>query len=653
MSSAPDTTHRDPALDAANQHQHAHLHHSPNAVHEGNDVPSYTIGTTKEHSTIPGPSPQDHGIQHHDQGYDDKKHDYRVDVEQGKVSAVTPTTSLEGSPEDSERKSTFYRKYRVYIHIAIWLLVTAWYVAGVVLHHDDKNWVIPMLLYIAITVRIVTLYIPITVVTKPMRWTWKNTGSRINQAIPEKFRLPIGAAVSISVILVGTFVSAESQDNTRENRAISLFGMLVLIFSLYITSKNRKAINWHTVISGYLIQYIVALFVLRTGVGYDIFAFISSLARSLLGFAGDGVAFLTAASVNKLGWFLVGVLPAIIFFVALVQMMYYWGILQWFIGKFAVFFFWSMRISGAESVVAAATPFIGQGESAMLIKPFVPHHTQCELHQVMTSGFATIAGSVLVAYIGLGINPQALISSCVMSIPASLAASKLRFPEEEESLTAGTIVIPDDDEHKAANTLHAFANGAWLGLKIAGMILCTLLCIIAFVALLNGILTWLGRYINLTGDYDLTIELVLGYICYPIAFLLGVPRGPDLLRVGRLIGIKVVTVSCHSLTCSIAVADTSLERVRRIYCSPAGPFLCRPLTPFPSHRHLFSLWLRQHRLPRDTNRCNISNSACSIWRCVPSRCQCPHHGCFVNIKFRKYRGVGYSGPSEFLIVSSV
>lgn len=144
-------------------------------------------------------------------------------------------------------------------------------------------------------------------------------------------------------------------------------------------------------------------------------------------------------------------------------------------------------------------------------------------------------------YSGMGINPQALISSCVMSIPASLAISKLRYPEEEETLTAGRVVIPDDEEHKAANALHAFANGAWLGLKIAGMIVTTLLCIIALLNLVDGLLTWWGRYINLDGEYDLTLELVLGYICYPIAFLLGVSReGDDLLLVGRLIGIKVI-----------------------------------------------------------------------------------------------------------------
>ncbi|KXT18425.1 hypothetical protein AC579_8154 [Pseudocercospora musae] len=567
--------HRDPALDPAHQHQHGHLHHSEHAVHAADHVPSYTLDTTNEPSVIPDPSPQDHIHTHAHPGaghldhtatkefenksndYGEKQH-YSIDVEQGKASPISDSAV---SPREEKPSRGIYRKYRPIWHAALWLLITAWWVAGLALHHADMNWLVPFLLWLAFTIRFVTFYVPISYVTRPMHFAWNNTGVRVNNMIPEKFRLYVGAAVTVAVILVGTFVSAESADNTRENRAVSLFGMLVLIFALWATSRNRKAINWHTVISGFLIQYIVALFVLRTQAGYDIFNFISGLARDLLGFAGDGVAFLTTQEiVDTIHWFLLSVLPAIIFFVSIVQLLYYVGLLQWFIGKFAVFFFWAMRVSGAEAVVAAASPFIGQGESAMLIKPFVPHLTMCELHQVMTSGFATIAGSVLVAYIGMGINPQALISSCVMSIPASLAASKLRYPEEEESLTAGKVVIPDDDDHKAANALHAFANGAWLGLKIAGMILTTLLCIIAFVALINGILTWIGHYINLTGDYDLTIELVLGYICYPIAFLLGVPRGPDLIKVARLIGIKVVTnefVAYNALTTDASYATLS------------------------------------------------------------------------------------------------
>jgi concentrative nucleoside transporter, CNT family len=403
------------------------------------------------------------------------------------------------------------------------------------------GWVVPFLLWLAISLRLFFFHVPITIVTKPMHRIWNNTGVRFAAMIPEKFRIPLSAFVVIAVILIGSFVSEEARDNTRANRAVSLFGLAVLITVLYATSRSRKHIQWHTVIVGLLVQFIIALFVLRTRAGYDIFRFISGLARDLLGFANQGTSFLTAPTVPKLGWFLITVVPAIIFFVALVQLLYYIGFLQWFIGKFAVFFFWSMRVSGAEAVVAAASPFIGQGESAMLIRPFVAHLTAAELHQVMCSGFATIAGSVLVAYIGLGVNPQALISSCVMSIPASLAISKLRYPETEETLTAGRVVIPDDDEHRAANSLHAFASGAWLGLKIAGMIVATILCVISLLGLADGLLTWWGKYLNIDSP-PLTIQLVVGYICYPIAFLLGVPRNGDLFKVAQLIGIKLIAV---------------------------------------------------------------------------------------------------------------
>lgn len=197
-----------------------------------------------------------------------------------------------------------------------------------------------------------------------------------------------------------------------------------------------------------------------------------------------------------------------------------------------------MQASGAESVVAAASPFIGQGESAMLVRPFVPHMTKAEIHQIMTSGFSTIAGSVLAAYIFLGVNAQVVVSSCVMSIPASIAISKLRYPETEETLTTHNFTIPKDKEDRPANALHAFANGAWLGIKIGGMIVSTLLCILALLGLVNALLTWGGKYFGILST-DLTLQLILGYICYPIAWLLGVPKR-DLLLVGELIGTKIV-----------------------------------------------------------------------------------------------------------------
>lgn len=424
-----------------------------------------------------------------------------------------------------------------------------WWIAGLILHRYDLGWLIPFLVYLAITLRIIFFYVPITIISKPMHWVWEHTAHPFVRMIPQKMRTPSAALLCIGVILIGAFVSEESADNTRANRAVSLFGMVVFMFGLWITSRNRKKILWHTVIVGMLAQFIIALFVLRTTAGYDIFNFISTLARSLLGFAEDGVIFLTSEDFyNYKGdfvpanFFMISVISAIVFFVSLVQLLYYYTVLQWFVGKFAVFFFWSMRVSGAEAVVAAASPFIGQGESAMLIRPFIAHLTMAELHQVMCSGFATIAGSVLIAYISIGVNPQAMVSACVMSIPASLAVSKMRWPEEEETLTAGRVVVPDSEEHRSSNALHAFTGGAWLGLKIAAMITATLLCIIALIGLVNGLLTWWGRYLNIN-DPPLTLELIVGYICYPIAFLLGVSRDGDLLKVAQLIGVKLVTVS--------------------------------------------------------------------------------------------------------------
>jgi CNT family concentrative nucleoside transporter len=276
----------------------------------------------------------------------------------------------------------------------------SWWIASLILHRNDKNWIIPFLLWLCITLRLIFFHIPITIITKPMHFVWNNTGVRIANLIPEKMRLPAGAALVIAVIIVGAMASPEAADNTRENRAVSLFGLLVFIFGLWATSRNRKLINWHTVsccgnekkfaisnaflqvIVGMLCQFIIALFVLRTKAGYDIFNFISELCRLFLGFANAGVIFLTDKTVPDLHWFFTSVVPPIIFFVSFVQLLYYYGILQWFIGKFAVFFFWALKVSGAEAVVAAASPFIGQGESAMLIRVFVAHLTQAELHQV-------------------------------------------------------------------------------------------------------------------------------------------------------------------------------------------------------------------------------------------------------------------------------
>lgn len=363
------------------------------------------------------------------------------------------------------------------------------------MHRHDYGWLIPFILYLAISLRIGFNFVPVTCVMRPARWAYSNTFVRVYNIIPHKYRTWVAALGTVAIICIGSFVPEASVDNTRGSRAISIFGLIVILFVLWLTSRNRKRIPWHTVIGGMLTQFIMAVFVLKTKAGYDIFSFISYLARAFLGFANQGTAFITDESIVNLNYFITSVIPAIIFFIAVVQSLYHVGLLQWFIVKFATFFFWTLRVSGAEATVAAASPFLGQGESVMLIRPFVEYLTQAEIHQIMCSGFATIAGSVLVGYISLGLDAQALVSSCIMSIPASLTVSKMRYPETEETITSGRVHIPKDDSEQATNILHAFSNGAWLGIKIGGTIVAVLLSIISMIGLINGLLGWWGRYL--------------------------------------------------------------------------------------------------------------------------------------------------------------
>lgn len=432
--------------------------------------------------------------------------------------------------------------YKLLFHIFWGCFFTAWWLSIIIQDKHRHQWLIPTVLWGMIMVRLITWNCGILKwIFRQIRNVWVYfTDIVYTKVLPQRhLRLITGAVITVAVMLLGTFVPSETEYSERKDRAVSFFGVIVAIFGLYITSNNKTKIQWNSVIGGMLMQFIIALFVMRTKAGYDIFNFISTLARELLGFAKDGVAFLTNKEVSEYGMFFFSVLPAVAFFVAFIHIWYYFGVIQWFITKFSHIFFWTLRISGAEAVTASASPFLGIGESAILIKDLLPYLTVAELHQIMTSGFATISGAVLVGYIGLGLNAQVLVSSCVMSIPASIAISKLRFPETEQSLTGGKAEIPkglEDEKDKPKNVLQAFSNGANLGLRTAGTMMIQCMCIIAIVALCNGLLTWFGKFWNIK---ELTLELMLSYLLYPVGFLLGVPRG-EILKVSKLIGIKFI-----------------------------------------------------------------------------------------------------------------
>ncbi|KAJ4385453.1 hypothetical protein N0V93_009881 [Gnomoniopsis smithogilvyi] len=427
------------------------------------------------------------------------------------------------------------RLIRRLTHLLLGVSITGWWIAGLVLHHQDKNWIVPFLVWLAVISRLILWHVSSAHISRPLARFW-NLLVRPSSVVPARWSLPVSFVVLVALIATAAFVAPEYEGDTYYSRGICLAGLALTMGILWLTSRHRRMVCWYTILVGLYLQFLAALFVLRTTVGYNIFSWLSDRAADLLEFADEGLAFLTDDTVPTLTWFLITVAPPIIFFAALAQLLSYWGALQWGVKKSAGFFYWALKVSGAEAVVAATSPFFGQGESVMLIKPFLCVLTKSELHQIMCSGFATIAGSVLVAYQKLGVSGTALISSCIMSIPASIVVSKLRYPEVEETTSSEKLSLAsvEDARESAGNWMHSFTNGAWLGVRLAGIVVAVLACVIAGVDLCDAVLTWAGSYLNIE---DLTLELIFGYLFVPIAFFLGIPNR-ELVLVGRLIAVK-------------------------------------------------------------------------------------------------------------------
>lgn len=322
------------------------------------------------------------------------------------------------------------------------------------------------------------------------------------------------------------------------DRMISLLGLLVMISIAYGLSEKKKAIAWRTVITGILLQVVFGLIILKTDFGRNIFDTIGRGFNAILGYTGEGARFLfggLATPSESLGFiFATMVLPTIIFMSALMSVLYHIGFMQKVVELVAKIMMKAMRTSGAESLAAAANIFVGQTEAPLVIKPYVNHMTKSELMCLMTGGMATVAGGVLAAYVGFGIDAGHLLAASVMSAPAALICAKLMVPEVEESETAGVVKV--DLPKVSANVIDAAATGASDGLKLAVNVAAMLLAFIALIAMLNGILSAVGGFF---GYPHLTFEFIMGYINAPVAFLLGVPW-EDCLKVGAILGKKLV-----------------------------------------------------------------------------------------------------------------
>jgi concentrative nucleoside transporter, CNT family len=331
-------------------------------------------------------------------------------------------------------------------------------------------------------------------------------------------------------------------------------GMISLIIIAFLFSSNRKAIDWKIVGIGLAFQLLIAIGVLKVDFIKNAFEFVGGLFVSVLDFTRAGSKFLfegLVVDMDTFGFiFAFQVLPTIIFFSSLTSVLFYLGIIQKVVKGMAWLLSKALKISGAESLSVAGNIFLGQTEAPLLIKAYLEKMNKSEMLLVMIGGMATVAGAVLAAYIGfLGGEDEALrlfyakhlLAASVMAAPGAIVISKILYPQTEKVNTD----VEVSQEKIGSNILDAIANGTTEGLRLAVNVGAMLLVFVAFIAMVNGILGWVGDVTTLnswvagnTPYESLSLELILGYIFSPLMWLIGVAK-EDMALMGQLLGIKL------------------------------------------------------------------------------------------------------------------
>ena len=315
-----------------------------------------------------------------------------------------------------------------------------------------------------------------------------------------------------------------------------LVGLAAIIGLAFLLSEQKGRINWRTVAVGLAFQIGFAVLVLRWSVGKDVLDFVAGQVRALVDYTNGGTDFLFGRVVanREETIFAFQVLPVIIFFGALIGLLFYLGVIQWITEILGGAISWMLKTSKVESLYASTVIFFGQSEAPLVIKPYLSKLTRSELYAVMTGGFASVAGSTLVGYALLGAPLPYLLAASVMNAPASLYMAKLLVPETEESPTQGTVRAARDEE--SVNVIDATANGALNGGRIAVIVGALLIAFISLIALANGLLSGAGEIVGID---DLTFQKLLGWVFAPVAWLIGVPWS-EAPEVGTFIGEKTV-----------------------------------------------------------------------------------------------------------------
>lgn len=341
---------------------------------------------------------------------------------------------------------------------------------------------------------------------------------------------------------------------------VSILGIAFLLIVALLFSKSRRDINWRTVGGAFFLQVAIGAFILYSELGTRFLLGVTNIVGNVINYSTQGIEFVFGPIGNmSLGFiFAFNVLPVIIFFSSLMAVLYHLGIMGFVIRIIGSALRKVLQTSRPESMSAAANIFVGQTEAPLVIKPFIPKMTRSELFAVMVGGLASIAGSVMAGYAGLGVELKYLLAASFMAAPGGLLMAKLIEPETETPKQTLVEVASDKDEY--ANVFDAAASGAASGMQLALNVGAMLLAFIALIAMLNGILGAAGGYLGFEG---LTIESILGVAFQPLAWLIGVPW-EEANMAGSFIGQKVVVNEFVAYTSFIAVMENLSPQTQAI-----------------------------------------------------------------------------------------
>lgn len=318
---------------------------------------------------------------------------------------------------------------------------------------------------------------------------------------------------------------------------ISLIGILLLPGLAWLLSTDRAAINWRTVGGAFLLQAGVGAVVLYLPPGKIALESVSVGVASVLGYSQEGIEFMFGRVADDSFGFIFAfrVLPVIVFFSALVSVLYHIGIMTWVIRGLGGLLQRVLGTSRPESLSAAANVFVGQAEAPLVARPFIATMTRSELFAIMVGGMSTIAGSVMAGYAAIGVELQYLIAACFMAAPGGLLMAKIILPET--STPKNDIdELGEVEDFRSVNIFDAAATGALSGMQIALAVGAMLVAFVALIAMLNGMIGWVG---GLFGAPELTFQVILGYLFQPLAWVIGVPWSEANLA-GSFIGQKLV-----------------------------------------------------------------------------------------------------------------